>query len=687
MRPVVLSSVALYLLLSGCGGNNAASALAKPPEFAPEGQTKCSVVKSHDKPLVVEWPSADRGELEARAQRGLVAVHYSGCEMQVLHRCMIDAKYTYHGLTRKRDHVSIKNADDLYTHIPLGAARLEGKLKTSGELDVETTLVGRWESERPVLRVNELQGECKDATHFISALTVGAFTFSAAADAAVGASATVLGAGGGANSSSKREMLNADGIESACEKASSDDKAPPAQCGALLRLEVTRLADAAAPTPVDPAKLFASRRVLPNGLTVIVHEDHSAPVVGVGVFYAAGSAYDPPGREGMAHLFEHAMFSLGPPGKTSVVDNLRASGVKEFNAKTTRDLLAFYDLVPRSALAEVLSIEADRMSVGVVSRVDSTIIGKAREDVRRKIELLEQRPATKLYGAVSRAISAEGQTSVSGTIAGVDAISLDEAKLFLASHLKATGTTLVLAGDIEREKALTMVESAFGGIPRTVHGPRAAVSAAKLTSEIRVDITGTEAPLLRILWPTPPYNAPGDAALDLAAEILAARDSGRLWRQLVVGAYSAQDLQASQRSSVDGSLFSISATLQVGQRPEDVLRVIDAELTTLRTKEPSNEELTRAREALAGSWRPNSLAEKVASVRNCAALGGWRDRASCADVLAARYKDVTPQGIRDAVRALLPADRRVVGIVSTSPAAPGSGNALPSGTVPKNKSK
>jgi hypothetical protein len=241
-----LFALVVALSASACGGGNAASKLANPPGLEIKGQAKCGVAKSQSRPLIVEWPSADRGELESRARNhGVVVVHYAGCEMRVLDRCTVPIRYGYTGITRKRDRVTMRDADELYANVPLGAAKLESKLATAGQLDVQMTIVGRWEAERATVRRAELQGDCGDATHVVSALSVGAFDFFAGADASVGGGASVLGAGAGAKSSAKREMLNEDGDEQACEHATSEDKKPPEGCGAILRLEVAPLDDAA----------------------------------------------------------------------------------------------------------------------------------------------------------------------------------------------------------------------------------------------------------------------------------------------------------------------------------------------------------------------------------------------------------------------------------------------------------
>jgi formylglycine-generating enzyme required for sulfatase activity len=254
------------MIFAACGGGNAASQLAKAPDFNPKDQTKCGVEKSQAKPLIVEWPSADRGELEAQAHnRGLVVVRYQGCEMQVLDHCTTTVKYSYSSITRKKDRVVMRDADDLYANVPVGAAKLEAKLEKSGELDVDMTMVGRWEADRSAVRSDELQGSCDGATHVVSALTVGAFTFTAGADATVGGGATLLGAGGGGQSTSKRETLNADGDVGACEKSTPDDKTPPPNCGAMLRVEVVPLVGAQPAT----ASASGSNGSCPEGMAFL----------------------------------------------------------------------------------------------------------------------------------------------------------------------------------------------------------------------------------------------------------------------------------------------------------------------------------------------------------------------------------------------------------------------------------
>src|SRR4051812_47729136 len=232
LSTVLLASFApMAFGLGGCGGTtgtNAASQVLKRPELPTDSEAKCSVRKSQSEPLIVEWPNAARGRLESTTRRGLIAIKYEGCELTQLPACTVKASvggYAYWPITRKQSKVVIKDTDDLYASMPVGAVKLEGKLKTAGELDVNMTIIGRYEAPTHSIYRGDLEGtDCAKATHVIAALTVGSFTFSAGADAEVGAAAGVGTIGAGGKSTAKRETLQSDGEEAACARASASDK-------------------------------------------------------------------------------------------------------------------------------------------------------------------------------------------------------------------------------------------------------------------------------------------------------------------------------------------------------------------------------------------------------------------------------------------------------------------------------
>lgn len=278
LRPVVALGIGFGLALSlesGCRNDNLAGALAQAPSYAPADQARCGVVRSHARPLIIEWPSHDRSRLETQIEEGqaLVAVRYEGCEMEVIRGCGAPGGYRYQGVQPKRDDYLFKRADDLYAKIPLGAANLEAELERHGALKLEMTVVGRYEGphERPARA--DLRGQCERATHVITGLSVGAFRLASEADASVRGEGGWNGVGAGASSSAARGFVRSDGEPDLC--GGSREGSPPDRCRALLRVEVEAIRE---PDEVAAAR---ARRVCPRGAALVEGGRFRASVGGV----------------------------------------------------------------------------------------------------------------------------------------------------------------------------------------------------------------------------------------------------------------------------------------------------------------------------------------------------------------------------------------------------------------------
>jgi hypothetical protein len=235
MRGMLVTGVAVGL--AGCGRRGGDGPGTEPPPVEAAGLARCTLAPSQLRPLVVEWSGADRGALELQLRRGVVAVRYEGCTLRILPDCAAPGEYAYSGFTRKRDSVHIRSVDELYTEIPVGAGRLAAQLERVGEMHVDMTLVGEHRAARGRYTADELVGVCGEATHVLAAAQVGAFAFYAGADSRVVAI--------GAEEATLRDTINSDGSPAACEAATLEDRSAPAQCGALLRLELA---------PVLPAR-------------------------------------------------------------------------------------------------------------------------------------------------------------------------------------------------------------------------------------------------------------------------------------------------------------------------------------------------------------------------------------------------------------------------------------------------
>jgi len=162
--------------------------------------------------------------------------------MEVLDRCSAGGAYRYVPFTPKEDRLVIRDRRDLFANLPMGAAGLQAKLERLGEIDLGMTLVGKYETDAGLAREEDLRGDCGEATHVVTGLTVGAFALSAGGSLDLGAGGTAFGVGAKASAKDERETLSRDGDARMCAKATLDDTKPPRWCGAVVRVEVVPVA-------------------------------------------------------------------------------------------------------------------------------------------------------------------------------------------------------------------------------------------------------------------------------------------------------------------------------------------------------------------------------------------------------------------------------------------------------------
>ncbi len=223
------------LLCSACGAGAPVAESAVPNgghDVAP--LAKCSVAASHEQPLVTEWPASYKARLEALLHEGAVAVDYSGCELRIVDTCKLPGSYTWKKTTLSTDTTEIRNEDDLYAKLPLGAVTLSGELATSGSLRVQTTVSGQMQLVGGAVGDATNGAECAGATHLVTALSVGAFQLMAGGEVsgAAGASATVGQIEGSA--SQKTTVLREAGSPGSCERATAKEPSP--ECNSPIQI-------------------------------------------------------------------------------------------------------------------------------------------------------------------------------------------------------------------------------------------------------------------------------------------------------------------------------------------------------------------------------------------------------------------------------------------------------------------
>ena len=340
------------------------------------------------------------------------------------------------------------------------------------------------------------------------------------------------------------------------------------------------------------------RFTLPNGLTVILHEDHATPIVSVNIWYHVGSGREKPGRTGFAHLFEHLMFegsSHVPEGK---FDQWLESIGGDNNGSTTSDRTNYWINVPSNALELPLFLESDRMGFLLDAMSPSKVDGQRDVVKNERRQSYENRP----YGMAEIAIDENlyppdhpYHWPTIGSMEDLSAASYQDVVEFFKKYYGPNNASLCIAGDIDPVKTRELVEKWFSDVPAGPAVPPPGAPVAFLDHEKRVVLEDkVSLPRLYMAWLSPAMFTPGDAELDMVASVLANGKNSRLYKRLVYELQIAQDVSAYEASSRLGSSFQIVATARAGHTLSELEKVIQEELHRLQTAAPENREVERA---------------------------------------------------------------------------------------------
>jgi zinc protease len=416
-------------------------------------------------------------------------------------------------------------------------------------------------------------------------------------------------------------------------------------------------------------RLPITRTVLPNGLTVILEEDHDAPVVSVVVRYKVGFAADPPGRSGFAHLFEHLIGS-STPHVPDVDGTLARAGSFYDNAFTDDDANWYVESVPSNQLDVALWLESDRMAF---ARVD-----EAAFDTQVKVleNEFRQRYETRAYACADRwereRLYAEGHPyrRRGSDPRELDAANPEEALVFYRDHYGPSDAALVIVGDFERDAAMASVERYFGSLPSHPVVSREPPATTPLKGEAHVDIVAdVERAEVEIAWLVPPVFQPGLADLSVLADVLAGTDESRLTRHLV------RELQIADEVSVDlweqryASRFTIRVIVRPGHTVDEVVAAVDRELAPLRKGPLADDEVARAR----APKLFRMVSPLGSSLARASMLAEYWDLGADPGLLHEEYRRlraVTPESLRVAASTWLPPARRVVTRITPQKGAP-----------------
>ena len=430
------------------------------------------------------------------------------------------------------------------------------------------------------------------------------------------------------------------------------------------------IAGVSAPLPLaaqTTPRISFEKYTLPNGLQVILHEDHSTPIVAVNTWYLVGSGDEQVGRTGFAHLFEHIMFMGSQNVPVGMFDQWLEAAGADNNGSTNEDRTNYYEVLPSNALELALWLDADRMG-WLLPTMDLPKVDLQRDVVKNeRRQGVDNVPYGKADETILAALYPKTHPyswPVIGSMADLSAATLDDTKNFFRTYYAPNNATLSIAGDFNPAQAKQLIAKYFGAIPRgpaimrrTTVPPVVIPRDNFLVLEDKVQL-----PRLFYTWPTVKLFAPDDAALDILAQVLANDKNSRLYKKLVYDLQIAQSVGAFQHSQRLTGKFQLDVLPKPGQSTAEIDKLVQAEIAGVINSGITQRELVRAQ----NSFRAQFL-DRIASVLGKAdALNSYNYFAGTPDYVqqdAARYDKVTAADVQRVARTYLGKPKIVLTVV------------------------
>jgi zinc protease len=388
----------------------------------------------------------------------------------------------------------------------------------------------------------------------------------------------------------------------------------------VRRLAVALIAVAATAAGITFPPINYQHRTLSNGLEVYSIEDHATPTVAINVWYRVGSKNDPEGRSGFAHLFEHIMFKATAHMKSEMMDRLTEDVGGMNNAYTHPDRTVYYEVIPSNYLQTLLWAEGERM--GSLT-VDDANFKSERDVVKEEFRFRVLAPS---YGRFGYDITKDSYTVHPyrrpgiGSIEELDASTLADVQAFHSTYYRPDNAVLIVAGDFDPKQFDAWVDRYLGVVPKPSTAiPRVTVEEPARTEEKHFAEHGANVPLpaVALTWLIPSARGDDSEPLSVAATILAAGDSSRLYQSLVYKKQLAQSATADADANEDNGLFTARAVMASGKKPEDGIAALREEIDALAAKPVAAAELDKAKNLIV----TGALRERETNDGKAGALG------------------------------------------------------------------
>jgi zinc protease len=405
---------------------------------------------------------------------------------------------------------------------------------------------------------------------------------------------------------------------------------------------------------------------LKNGMRVIIHEDHSAPLVAVNVWYHVGSGREVKGRRGFAHLFEHLLFQ----GSDHVGDDQHFAIVQEAggtaNGSTNADRTNYFEMVPSNYLETALWLESDRMGFLLGSMTQEKLDNQRDVVKNERRQNYENRPYGMGFIRVGELLFPEDHPyhwPTIGYMEDLTAASLDDVKSFFSQWYGPKNASLVVAGDVKPAEVRKLAEKYFGDIPAGPAPPALTPRPVSLAADKR-DVLEDQVtlPQITMAWPTAPLWAPDDAALDMAADLLGRGKASRLYQRMVYRDQAAQSVGALQNSRQLAGGFTVTAQAREGFTLPQMESAIQEELVRLANEGPTARELQRSKN-VAESAAVQSLQNLIGKADRLNSYATYRGQPDLFNQDLERYQKVTAEDVRRVVKTYLLRPRVVLSVV------------------------